>query len=176
MVVERGSKAREGHQRFEQDWQRPHQGNPGPAGRPCFAEGEGERDIDDGGDRGFSGWKAALVKSQYETQKVLLVREGKVPPVCTVLVVAGPERDLLPQVIDSVRSYVGQGGKALIMAEPEMKVATPNLTACSRSGTSEAGRDVVVDVPRGWASSHHWPHHAHRGPVPVTTRSPRTSG
>jgi ABC-type uncharacterized transport system involved in gliding motility auxiliary subunit len=112
----------------------------------CFAEGEGERDIDDGGDRGFSAWKAALVKSQYETQKVLLVREGKVPAACTVLVVGGPERDLLPQVIDSVRAYVRQGGKALVMTEPEMKVATPNLTALLKEWNLEAGRDVVVDV------------------------------
>jgi ABC-type uncharacterized transport system involved in gliding motility auxiliary subunit len=112
----------------------------------CFAEGEGERDIDDGGDRGFSGLKAALVKSQYETQKVLLVREGKVPPACTVLVVAGPETDLLPQVAGAVRDYVRQGGKALVLAEPEMKVPTPNLTALLKEWNLEAGRDVVVDV------------------------------
>jgi ABC-type uncharacterized transport system involved in gliding motility auxiliary subunit len=112
----------------------------------CFAEGEGERDIDDSGERGFSGLKAALARSQYETQKVLLVREGKVPAACTVLVVAAPERDLLPQEVDAVRAYVRQGGKALIMVEPEMKVATPNLVALLKDWNLEAGRDVVVDV------------------------------
>ena len=112
----------------------------------CFAEGEGERDIDDTGDRGFSAVKAALGKSQYETQKVLLVREGKVPASCTVLVVAGPERDLLPQVADTVRAYVKQGGKALVLAEPEMKVQTPNLDALLKEWNLLAGRDVVVDV------------------------------
>src|SRR6185436_4605001 len=61
----------------------------------CFVSGEGERDMDDSGERGFSGLKAALGRSQYETLKVLLVREGKVPAACTVLVVAAPERDLL---------------------------------------------------------------------------------
>jgi len=112
----------------------------------CFAEGEGERDIDDGGDRGFSTLKAALGKSQYETQKVLLVREGKVPAACTVLVVAAPERDLLPQVVETVRSYVRGGGKALVMVEPEMKTATPNLVALLKEWNLEAGKDVVVDV------------------------------
>lgn len=112
----------------------------------CFAEGEGERDIDDSGERGFSAIKAALGRSQYETQKVLLAREGKVPAACTVLVVAAPERDLLPQVIDSVRAYVRQGGKALVMVEPEMKVATPNLVALLKEWNLEAGHDVVVDV------------------------------
>jgi ABC-type uncharacterized transport system involved in gliding motility auxiliary subunit len=112
----------------------------------CFAEGEGERDIDDTGDLGFSAVKAALGKSQYETQKVLLVREGKVPASCTVLVVAGPQRDLLPQVVDAVRAYVKQGGKALVLAEPEMKIQTPNLDALLKEWNLEAGRDVVVDV------------------------------
>jgi gliding motility-associatede transport system auxiliary component len=112
----------------------------------CFAEGEGERDIDDTGDRGLSSVKAALGKSQYETQKVLLVREGKVPASCTVLVVAGPEKDLLPQVVDSVRAFVKQGGKALVMAEPEMKTPTPNLDALLKEWNLDAGRDVVVDV------------------------------
>ena len=60
----------------------------------CFVEGEGERDIDDRGERGYSGAKAALAKSQYETKKVLLLREGTVPADCTVVVVAGPEKDL----------------------------------------------------------------------------------
>jgi ABC-type uncharacterized transport system involved in gliding motility auxiliary subunit len=112
----------------------------------CFAEGEGERDIDDTGDRGFSAAKAALGKSQYETQKVLLVREGKVPASCTVLVVAGPERDLLPQVVEAVRAWVKQGGKALVLAEPGMKVPTPNLDALLKEWKLEAGSDVVVDV------------------------------
>jgi len=112
----------------------------------CFAEGEGERDIDDTGDRGLSAVKAALGKSQYDTQKVLLAREGKVPAACTVLVVAGPERDLLPQVVDSVRAWVKQGGKALVLAEPEMKVQTPNLDALLKEWNILAGRDVVVDV------------------------------
>ena len=112
----------------------------------CFAEGEGERDIEDTGDLGFSAVKTALGKSQYETQKVLLVREGKVPASCTVLVVAGPQRDLLPPVADAVRSFVRQGGKALVLAEPEMKVQTPNLDALLKEWNLEAGRDVVVDV------------------------------
>ena len=41
--------------------------------------GEGERDLDDTGDRGFSGAKAALTREQYETEKVLLARDRTVP-------------------------------------------------------------------------------------------------
>jgi gliding motility-associatede transport system auxiliary component len=147
LVVERGSKREKVSNDSEQDLTNALIKVTRDARKTvCFAEGEGERDIDDTGDRGLSAVKAALGKSQYETQKVLLAREGKVPAACTVLVVAGPEHDLLPQVADSVRAFVKQGGKALVLAEPEMKVQTPNLDALLKEWNLLAGRDVVVDV------------------------------
>ena len=76
----------------------------------CFAEGEGERDIDDSGEGGFSSARDALAKSQYETRKVVLAREAKVPDDCTVLVVAGPQTDLLPRG-GRRRRDLGQGGR-----------------------------------------------------------------
>jgi ABC-type uncharacterized transport system involved in gliding motility auxiliary subunit len=112
----------------------------------CFAEGEGERAEDDSGERGFSVAKAALAKNQYETKKVLLLREKKVPSECTVLVVAGPEKDLLPEAIDAIRSFVKGGGKALLMVEPELKEAYPNLVALLKEWNIQAAKDVVVDV------------------------------
>ena len=112
----------------------------------CFVEGEGERDIDDGADAGFSAVKSALGKSQYETKKVLLARESSVPADCTVMVVAGPQHDLLPGEIDALRRFAKGGGKVLIMAEPELKVATPNLDALAKEWNVELGKDIVVDV------------------------------
>jgi ABC-type uncharacterized transport system involved in gliding motility auxiliary subunit len=112
----------------------------------CFLEGEGERDIDDSGDRGVSGLKSALGKSQYEAKKVHLMHEGKVPGDCTVLVVAGPEKDVLPPVVDSIRAFVKGGGKAMLMVEPELKESYPNLAGLLKEWNIEAGRDVVVDV------------------------------
>jgi ABC-type uncharacterized transport system involved in gliding motility auxiliary subunit len=112
----------------------------------CFAEGEGERSEDDSGERGFSAAKAALAKNQYDTKKVLLLREKRVPPECTVLVVAGPEKDLLPEAVDAIRSFVKAGGKALLMVEPELKEAYPNLVALLKEWNIQAGKDIVVDV------------------------------
>jgi len=111
----------------------------------CFTEGEGERDLDDPNDGGFSNVKSSLGKNQYETQKVLLMREGKVPETCSVLVVAGPQRDLLPPAIDAIRRYAKSAGKALIMVEPEIKESFPNLVALLKEWNIEAGNDIVVD-------------------------------
>ena len=112
----------------------------------CFVEGEGERDIEQSGDQGYSSAKAALGRSQYETKKILLLREKNVPPECTVVAVTGPEKDLLPPVVDAIRSFVQGGGKALVLVEPELKEGYSNLTGLLKEWNVEAGRDVVVDV------------------------------
>ena len=112
----------------------------------CLAEGEGERSGEESGDRGYSGVKASLTKSLYDVKNVFLLREKKVPADCTVLVVAGPEKDLLPETTAAVRDYVKSGGKALVMVEPELKEHYPNLVALLKEWNIEAGNDVVVDV------------------------------
>ena len=112
----------------------------------CFATGEGERSPEESGERGFSGAKGALTKSQYETKEVVLLREKTVPGECTILVVGGPEKDLLPEAVDAIRAYVKSGGKALVMVEPELDESFPNLGALVKEWNVELSRDVVVDV------------------------------
>lgn len=112
----------------------------------CFVDGDGERSIDDSSETGFSAAKAALEKASYATRKVVLLREPKLPEDCAVAVLAGPEKDLQPVVIDAVRSYVKSGGKALVMMEPELRQSFPNLQALLSEWNLEAGKDVVLDV------------------------------
>jgi hypothetical protein len=112
----------------------------------CFSEGSGERSLSDGAERGYSGAKAALEKNQYQTQSVLLAREPEVPSTCTVLVLASPERDLLPHVADAVRRYVAGGGKALVMTDPPVKQGQPHLDALLADWKLAPGKDMVVDV------------------------------
>ncbi len=112
----------------------------------CLLEGEGERSGEDSGERGFSGAKASLTKSLYDVKAVFLLREKTVPADCTALVVAGPEKDLLPETTAAIRSYVAAGGKALVMVEPELKVPYPNLVALLEGWNLVAGKNVVVDV------------------------------
>ena len=112
----------------------------------CLAEGEGERSGEESGDRGYSGVKSSLTKSLYDVKNVFLLREKNVPADCTVFVVAGPEKDLLPDTTAAVRDYVKGGGKALLMVEPELKEHYPNLVALLKEWNIEAGNDVVVDV------------------------------
>jgi ABC-type uncharacterized transport system involved in gliding motility auxiliary subunit len=115
----------------------------------CFVDGEGERGLDDSAGTGYSAVKSALGKSQYETKTVTLLREGKVPADCTLVVVAGPAVDLAPPVVSALRDHVKAGGRLLAMAEPEFKNKTPQLVALLKEWNLEAGNDVVVDVSPG---------------------------
>jgi ABC-type uncharacterized transport system involved in gliding motility auxiliary subunit len=112
----------------------------------CFAQGEGEKDIDDGDESGLSGIKAALGRDLYDTKKVVLARETAMPADCAVLVVAGPQSDLLAPTADMIKAWVKVGGKALLLSDPELKVKTPNYDALVKAFNIEPGPDVVVDV------------------------------
>lgn len=112
----------------------------------CFATGEGQRDIDDPSERGYSGVRSAMTKSQYDVKKVVLLQEQKVPEDCTVLVVAGPERDLLPEAAGYIKSYVRAGGKAMLMTDPPQKTASPNYESVFTEFGVTPGADVVVDA------------------------------
>ncbi|HEY7412952.1 MAG TPA: GldG family protein [Vicinamibacteria bacterium] len=112
----------------------------------CFVYGQGERDIEDGSDRGYSSAKAVLAKNQYETKKVLLAREADVPADCTVVVVPGPEKDLLPASLEALRRYVKGAGKVMVMLEPPVQGDVDGVVGLLKEWNLEAGRDVVVDV------------------------------
>ena len=84
--------------------------------------------------------RASLTKSLYEVKNVFLLREKKVPADCTVLVVGGPEKDLLPETTAAIRDYVKEGGKAFVMVEPELKEALPEPRRAAQ-GLEHRGRE-----------------------------------
>jgi ABC-type uncharacterized transport system involved in gliding motility auxiliary subunit len=111
----------------------------------CFAGGEGERTPDDSSEKGLSAAKSNLEKSNYATKKVDLLGETQIPADCTVTIVGGPQKDLVAKSADALRQYIKGGGKALILLEPELKEAQPNLDALLKEWNIEAGKNVVVD-------------------------------
>ncbi|HET7747513.1 MAG TPA: Gldg family protein [Vicinamibacteria bacterium] len=112
----------------------------------CFVHGQGERDLEDFSPAGMSGLKSALEQSQYQTKKVLLAREGKVPADCSVLVVPGPQKDLPAPVLDGLRAFVKDGGKLLALIDPVFKEPTAGYAALLKEWNLEAGNDIIVDI------------------------------
>ena len=94
----------------------------------CFVEGSGEHRIDDTERSGYSRFKELLGKDGYSAQSTNLVSKTEIPNDCTVLVVAGPDADYQQPEVDSIKKYVEEGGRALILLDPPLKIGRSEIS------------------------------------------------
>jgi ABC-type uncharacterized transport system involved in gliding motility auxiliary subunit len=125
----------------------------GKAKKAYFTEGHGERDIDDQTSRtGFKAVSAALVDDNFDVAKLQIAQKGSIPADATVIVIAGPTSDFLPQETDLLRGYLKNGGKVLLMLDPPAAKAgttqATSLIALAKEWGMQVGDDMVVD-PNG---------------------------
>jgi len=115
----------------------------------CFTSGEGEPDPNEATDpNGFGEFRNALQGESYDVKTINLVTENAVPSDCTVLVVAGPTRPLVPHVIDAISKYLKGGGRALVMLRPprpDQSIDETALVSLIKDWGVAAGDNVVVD-------------------------------
>lgn len=145
----------------------------------CLVAGFGEHTLDDSGRTGYSNAKEALEKNNYKTRAVNLLSgdaaapktpEGKVPigtdpakaPAagkgpdvpkdCTVLIVAGPRNDYPEPVVNAIKSYVENGGRAMFLIDPpltmgrEQAADNAGLVKLLADWGVTLNRDLAVDV------------------------------
>lgn len=121
----------------------------------CFIKGEGEHDAEESSARGMSEVRRALESSSYQVATISLMGDPKELDPCAATVLAGPERDLLPESADRLRQFVKRGGKAFVMVEPAFKGPLPNLDALLKEWGADLGNDILLQVsglqltPRG---------------------------
>jgi ABC-type uncharacterized transport system involved in gliding motility auxiliary subunit len=88
----------------------------------CFVQGNGEHQLDDSGQNGLSQLKTLLEHDNYASKSIDLLQKADVPNDCTVAVVAGPTTDYAQPEIDALRKLVQDGGRALFLLDPPLKV------------------------------------------------------
>jgi ABC-type uncharacterized transport system involved in gliding motility auxiliary subunit len=93
----------------------------------CFLLGSGEHSPDDAERDGYSAIKDALEKNNYKTQTVKMVPAAEIPAGCTIVIVGGPQHEYLQPEVDAVKTYVENGGSALIMLDPPLKFARMDI-------------------------------------------------
>lgn len=124
----------------------------GKAKKAYFVEGHGERDVDDQQTRqGFKAVSAALADENFEVAKLQIAQTASIPSDATVLVIAGPTTDFLPQEADLVRGYLKNGGKVFLMIDPPAKggtVQATSLISLAKEWGIQIGDDLIVD-PNG---------------------------
>lgn len=109
----------------------------------CFLTGHAERSPEDNDERaGYSEMGRALTRERFGIDTLsTLPREG-VPAHCSVLILAGPSKDLLPGEADSLLRYLHGGGRVLMLVDPD---APPSVVTFLRDVGIEARRDLIVD-------------------------------
>jgi gliding motility-associatede transport system auxiliary component len=118
----------------------------------CFVSGSGEHQISDSDREGFSHLKDALTSDNYQTQDVNLLQQAEVPSSCTVLVIGGPTRNYEQPEVDAIRKYVEDGGRALFMLSPPLKVGrfeiadNDALTSLLASWGVTLDKELVLDL------------------------------
>lgn len=109
----------------------------------CFLDGHGEYDIEDVERTGFNSAKNAIENENYDVRKLLLAEEKSIPVDCAVLVVSGAKTAPFQSELDTIQTYLENGGKALFMLEPEPSYGFQNLL--DKWGLI-IGNDIVIDV------------------------------
>jgi ABC-type uncharacterized transport system involved in gliding motility auxiliary subunit len=118
----------------------------------CFVTGSGEHQIDDSGRSGYSRLKELLGKDEYVSKSIDFLQKAEIPSVCTVLVVGGPSGDYQQPEVDAIKKYVEDGGRALFLLDPPLKIGRPEiadndaLTAVLQSWGVTVDKDLILDL------------------------------
>jgi ABC-type uncharacterized transport system involved in gliding motility auxiliary subunit len=118
----------------------------------CFVSGSGEHGLDDSGRTGYSQLKDSLEKNNYKTRTISLLEKAEVPKDCTVLVVGGPRYDYPEPVVNAIKTYVENGGRALLMVDPPLKMGkeetseNPALVNLIGSWGVTLDKDLTLDM------------------------------
>jgi ABC-type uncharacterized transport system involved in gliding motility auxiliary subunit len=106
----------------------------------CFVQGSGEHQIDDAERDGYSRFKDLLGQDDYQTKSISLLTKAEIPSECTVVVVAGPDADYQQPEVDTLKKYVEDGGRALFLLDPPLKMGRVQV----------ADNDALNKVLTGW--------------------------
>ncbi len=108
-----------------------------------FLEGHGEASIEESAEAGFSQAKSELEKLAYEVKNIKLALSETFPEDCTLLIIPGPEKDLLPNELETIRNFISKGGRVFFMVDPE---TAPGLKAFLPEYGIQLEDDLIVDT------------------------------
>ena len=107
-----------------------------------FLAGHGEKDIDDPEKDGLVNARGVLEDQNYDVKPLVLMQNPRVPENAAVLVLAGPQKDLLESETEAIDEYLRAGGKVLFMIDPE---TAPGLDGFLEKFDVSLGENIIVD-------------------------------
>lgn len=107
-----------------------------------FLTGHGEHSIEDFGKDGYSTVKSSLEKDNYAVEKLVLAEKKEVPEDASVVVVAGPKKNLLPEEVQALERYIKRSGRVVVMLDPYQDAGLKELL---KTYGFELSDDIVID-------------------------------
>jgi ABC-type uncharacterized transport system involved in gliding motility auxiliary subunit len=111
----------------------------------CEVEGSGEHQLENTDKNGYSRLKDLVGRDNYQTKTVSLLQKAEVPTDCTVLIVGGPTSDYLEPQVNALKTYIENGGRALIMLDPPLKLGRTDIADNTALTTQLAAWGVTVN-------------------------------
>lgn len=108
-----------------------------------FLQGHGERPLQGRG--GLSQAVRSLKQKNFISQPLNLAQRKAVPEDADVVVIAGPERELLPEEVAALEDYLDGGGSLLLAIDP---FKDPGLDSLLRKWGVKLDDRVAVDINR----------------------------
>jgi ABC-type uncharacterized transport system involved in gliding motility auxiliary subunit len=107
-----------------------------------FTTMHGEHDLDDVNPEGLNEARKAIEAENYQIEKIFLAEKQQVPHDCSVLIIAGPQKDLLQTESQAINKYLYKGGKLLVLLDPD-KHGLQNLLG---KWDFEIGDNTIIDI------------------------------
>jgi ABC-type uncharacterized transport system involved in gliding motility auxiliary subunit len=107
-----------------------------------FLSGHGERAIGDDSPQGLKMATEAIKKENHLVRELNLARTGSIPDSCTVLAIVTPQTDLFPSELDTIKKFIDDGGKLLVMVDPDRG---GNLAGFLDQYHVTIGKDMVIE-------------------------------
>jgi ABC-type uncharacterized transport system involved in gliding motility auxiliary subunit len=107
-----------------------------------FLEGHGEHSINNTEREGYSEAKRAIESQNYEVKSLILLTEGKLPDDASILIIAGPRKDLVDGELAEITRFIERGGKVMFLVDPE---GPPGLAPYLADYGIQIVEGVVVD-------------------------------
>jgi len=108
-----------------------------------FVGGHGENALGDTGRGGFNSAQKALESQNYMPKGLNFLTHSSVPEDCSVLVIAGPKKEYLPEEIERIDAYLKKGGRCLFLLDPPPSAGFKKYL--KESWGVVAGEDIIVD-------------------------------
>jgi gliding motility-associatede transport system auxiliary component len=108
-----------------------------------FVQGHGERDLESAERAGLSQLKKEFENENYQVKTLVLLQKMEIPSDCSLLVIAGPRHEYLPQEVDTISKYVEGGGRLMLLLDPGVDL--PNLAKLLANWNVTVRNDLVID-------------------------------